>query len=241
MNINSEERKDLLKEFLEKYDPSHSLSFNGVKFRPGAKRTTGFGIDTTTTQYTPLRIHLAIDSARSNSTGYKIFAPFDIERTEYYFDYGSFGTLLFLYTKYGFHIRIAHIEKTSFGFESWKRIESEKGYAAGEFIAECGNEGLSFGRHAHVEIVSNGNEFTILDDIIKEKFQNPNMYNNYSEEQINQVIDSSGLDRIEGWKLYESEYKRRKIKILNDYIGYRVDYHTQEDRMFYNSMAVFGM
>lgn len=241
MNIESEKREGLLREFLEKYDPSHSLSFNNVKFRPGAKRTTGFGIDTTTTQYTPLRLHLAIDSARSNSTGYKIFAPFDIERTEYHMDYSSFGTLLFLYTKYGFHIRIAHIERDTFGVESWNRIENGAGYRAGDFIAECGNAGLSFGKHAHVEVVSNDNDFTILDDILKEKFQDSNMYKNYTEDQIRQRIESAGLDSKEGWELYEYEYRRRKIKIINDYIGYRVDYHTGEDRMFYNSMAVFGM
>jgi len=236
-----EERSELLHDFLNKYDPSHSLSFNSVKFRPGAKRTTGFGIDTTTPQYTPLRLHLAIDSARSNTSGYKIFAPFDISKTEYHFDYSSFGTLLFLYTDYGFHIRIAHINRDTFGVGSWSRIEKGGGYEAGEFIAECGEVGLSFGRHAHVEIVSNDNGFTILDDILKEKFEDPNLYKNYTNEQINTQIVNAGIDKKFGWDLYEKEYRRRRIKIINDYIGFRIDYHTNEDRMFYNSMAVFGI
>lgn len=241
MNIESDKRADLLKEFLEKYDPSHSLSFNNVKFRPGAKRTTGFGIDTTTTQYTPLRLHLAIDSAKSNSTGYKIFAPFDISRTEYFDDYPSFGTLLILYTDYGFQIRIAHIEEKNFDLGTIKRVRNNDSFNAGEFIADCGNAGLSFGIHAHVEVVSNENDFTILDDILLEKYSKADLYKNYTDKEIQDYIDSASLDSKKGWELYQYEYKRRKIKIINDYLGYRVDYHTQEDRMFYSSMAIFGM
>lgn len=243
MNIESGKRATLLQEFLYHYDSGHSLSFNDVKFRPGAKRTTGFGIDTTTTQYTKLRIHLAIDSARSNSTGYKIFAPFEIVKTEYLEDYLNFGTLLLLYTRYGFHIRIAHIAPEDFSSpENLEKARAGEGFKASEYIADCGEAGLSFGKHAHVEVVSNENDFTILDDILKEKYgESESLYKNYSDEEIQGYLDSASLDSKEGWDLYEKEYSKRRMKILNDYIGYRRDYYTGEDRMFYNSMAIFGM
>lgn len=241
MDDNKENRKAKLKEFLCTYDTGHNLSFNNVKFRPGAKRTTGFGIDITTTQYTPLRLHLAIDSARSNSTGYKIFAPFEIEKTEYMEDYGSFGTLLFLHTSYDFHIRIAHMAPKDFTEKNLERVRSGDSFKAGEFIGECGNAGLSFGRHAHVEVVSDRNEFTILDDILEEKFRDKNLYKSYTDSQVQDYIDSSSVDNEEGWELYEKEKDKRGVNIVNQYLCYRWDYHYQAMRTFYNSMALFGM
>jgi len=241
MNTNPETRKELLKKFLCTYDTGHNLSFNNVKFRPAAKRTTGFGIDTTTTQYTPLRIHVAIDSARSNSTGYKIFAPFEIDRTEYLEDYSSFGTLLFLHTPYDFHIRIAHMETKNFSEENLERVRSGDSFKAKELIGECGEAGLSFGRHAHVEIVSDKNDFTILDDILAEKFDDIDPYDSYSEEQIQTFIDNTSVESEKGWELYNKESERRGVKILNQYLSYRWDYHYQEMRTFYSSMALFGM
>ena len=241
MDHQKEERKELLHDFLNKYDPAHNLSFNGVKFRPGAKRTVGFGIDTVTTQYTKLRIHLAIDSGRSNSTGLKLFCPFDVDRTEFLEDYLTFGTMLFLYTNYGFHVRIAHIELDGFAPGMLDRVRKGKSIKAGELIGDVGNAGLSFGAHAHTEIVSNENEFTILDDILEEKYDRTIVHKNYTEDQVNSYLDGASIPREEGWKMYEEEYTRRRLKIVNDYIGYRTDYFTGKERMFYSSMAVFGM
>lgn len=236
------DRINLLKSFLEKYDIAQNLNFNNIKFRPKAKRTTGFGIDITTPEYTPLRVHLAVDSSISSSTGYNIFAPFDFSSSEYKENYLTFGTLLILYTNFGFQLRIAHIAPNNFSSkEMLERVRNKKAISANELIADCGSAGLSFGRHAHVELVSNENSFCILDDILEKKFSKGHLYHSYTDQSVQRYCDIAGLSFEEGISLYKKEYKKRSIQIVNDKLAYRVDYLTRKNRMFYNSMAVFGM
>ena len=229
-----------LEELLEIYDPSRDLSFNNVKFRPGAKRTTPFGIDITTPQYTPLRIHDSIDSAWSTTTGYDIYNPFTCIGTEFLDDYISFGSMLILHTSYGFSIRIAHMNYEELTDKFKEALDKNKPFKAKALIGKCGNKGLSFGKHAHVTVVSDGIKETVLNDILKEKYGKS--YNkSYTTKQINVFIAEAGLSNEEGWKLYNKEVEKRNIYSINNLVLYRKDYLTGEDKYFYSSMALFGM
>lgn len=240
--MGSEYRREMLLGFLNEYDKSHNLTFNSITFRPGAKRTTPFGIDVTTPDYVPLRIHLAIDSSYSPRTDYKIFNPFQTEKTEYIDNYGSFGSLLFLYTPFDFHIRIAHMDKSDFASkELFENIISKEPLRVGVLIGNCGNKALSFGKHAHVEIVSNSEEKTILNDILEEKYGKIDSEKNYSDSEINEFSSLAGISDSQGKDLYEAEILKRKIIFVNDRMAKRIDYHTGKVRYFYSSMALFGM
>ena len=233
--------KEQLESFLKKYDPGHNLSFNAVKFRPGAARTTPFGIDITTPEYTPLRLHLAVDSGFSSLSQYEIYCPFDMKEVKFHKAYGSFGTLLVLYTHYDFEIRIAHLDPEEFSPELKSALDNKTQIKAGSLLGNCGNIGLSFGKHAHTEIVSSSLGLTILNSILEEKFNRDLVYLNYNEKEISNFIEAANIPKIKGKVFYQEEFDRRQIKFINNYQALRTDYHSKEKRIFYSSLALFGM
>jgi len=227
--------------FLNQYDPDGDLNFRNVKFRPRAARTTPFGIDITTPEYRKLRIHNAIDSSVSDTTGYKIYAPFEFIKITFLSDYPSFGSLFIGKTSYDFEVRIAHMSVDNLSADTKEALEGGMGLSAGTEIGECGNLGASYGRHAHTEIVSSNNGFTILDDILREKVSMFELYQNYTDDQIQDFANQAGITITEAQQLYLEEFRNRRIQIVNPWLCSRVDYLSQQSRFFYNSMALFGM
>lgn len=245
------ETSSLLHRFLTAYDPEENFRFREVKFRPGAVRTTKFGIDVATPSVSKLRIHPAVDSARSNKNNeeWTLYSPFRLKKAEFIDPYPNeelqdafgFGSLLFLYTPFGFHIRIAHIPKENLDETFLSMIQNEEPINAKTFLGYIGNYGKSTGRHAHVECVSNKNEFTILDELLDIKYPNGEHKKDYTEGQLKTFYNQAGLSQSEGNKLYEAERERRGVSLLNNYVCYRYDYHTKGMRTFYNTLDLFGM
>lgn len=228
-----------MKELFEKYDTDGNLTFNGVKFRPRATRTTLFGIDTTTPLVSPLRIHLGIDSGKSELTNYEIYNPFEVIKTEYINPYYSFGAILRLFTPYGFELRLMHMRPTDFVPEVFEKIKNKEGLPAGILIGNCGNYGVGTATHLHLETVSEDEFNGSLNFILLEKYKDKSN-KDYTKSEVLDYINKSGLDEAEGKRLYELEREKRKIILVNDYKAVRVDYHTQKVKTFYNSLALFG-
>lgn len=248
---NKMETSSLLHRFLAAYDPEENFSFREVKFRPGAKRTTKFGVDVDTPSVAKLRIHPAIDSAQSNRKNeeWTLYSPFRLRKAEFIDPYPNkelqdafgFGSLLFLYTPFGFHLRIAHIPKENLEDTFLEAINNEEHVNAKEFLGYIGNYGKSTGRHAHVECVSDKREPTILDELLDLKYPNGEHKEDYTKEQLQQFYKQAGLTESEGDKLYQKERERRGVSLLNPYVCFRKDYHTKEMRTFYNTLDLFGM
>ncbi len=238
-------------DFIKAYNSNPNiLNFDQVKFRPGAARTTPFGIDVTTPSVSPLRIHNAIDSAYSSRSGWEIYVPFDIKSSEYIDPYPNerlqeafgFGALLFLYTDYGFHLRLAHISRDQISSKTLRKLNSRKGFQAGEYLCEAGNYGIGTGKHLHLEVVSDDKTSEVLNNVLQMKYEDQNpLTQQYGREQMLDFYDKAGLSTEEGDEAFQKEIDKRGVSFINSFICKRWDYHTRKDVTFYSSMELFGM
>jgi len=227
----------MLREFLAKYDVFHNLEFNQIKYRPGAKNISGFGIDTSLFSKKSLRLHIGVDSTWSYQSGYNIYAPFDIIKAEFLENIDNYQSLLILHTEYGFQIRVAFIELNPQTIEA---IKNSKPIKSGSLLGTCSSKGTNLGIHAHTEIVSNESNYTILDEILKEKFDESKINYNYSEKHIISYLNLAGIDISKGLEILNQEIQSLKIELLNNNKCIKIDYLTNQERIFYNSLALFG-
>lgn len=220
----------MIKDFLSKYDSSHNLEFNQIKFRPGAKMVAGFGIDTSLFSKKRIRLHLGTDSTWSHQSGYRIYCPFDIVRTEYK---DEPTPILTLYTDYDFIINLKYINIYE-SKEVREKILKGSGFKAGDPIGSCGSIGTKNGVHLHTEIISINESSDLIDAILKEKYEESLLKYNYSEKHILSLLTSASLNNNEGIEILRSETNQNNIQFLNNYKG------IINNKTYYNSLTTFG-
>ena len=203
-----------------------------VKFFPGAKKTTSFGIDRT---FENLRIHNAIDRAG----GPMVFVPFDAEEVELitedlrYRD--SFGTITRLITLGGdFEVRIAHLELADMTTEFIDAI-GQNYIPAGTPIGPAGNAGRSTNPHTHTEIVSLGETSKMLDGLLEDHNEMT-----VTPHVVKNIAEVFGLSPEEAIKDYADQVEGKKVKRLTNLRCERVDYLDGRPKTFYSSWAAFN-
>lgn len=209
-----------------------------VKFRPGDKRTTLFGIDKT---YDRLRWHNAIDIAGPN---YETYVPFDCEEVGIIRNAGVFGTIITLKIRDAdFDIRIMHFREEDIDQNFYQYFTNFEPVEAGAFIGEQkGSSGKGTGTHIHVEYVSREYRSAILDEILKD--QDREAY--YSPElniedwvEYAAKIDYNLDDAMDD---YLAERSKRHIRYMGRAFCTRGDYLARyaKDRTWYNSYILFN-
>lgn len=194
-----------------------------VWYRRGAPFTTDFGIDTTT--YKQLRIHPATDRGE----GF-IWCPFDMRKSIFHQDMGSFGSVLRLFPDDAdFEIRIAHLEIVNITPDVWEILKSGGSIKSKELIGYTGKAGKATGRHTHTEIVSLYEESYIIEFILR------NLYDGAIDRK-----EEGGNLNTKHFDEFKKQYKDLNIFQLNKFLCRRVDYLTQKPCTFYNSKLVFN-
>lgn len=217
-----------------------------MKFRPGAKRTTGFGLDNT---FGRLRIHNAIDIA-STKPAY-IWAPFFFSHSEYYNEaetktmgLGVFGTIAILKVKDAdFSMRIMHVATEDWDAEAMEYFIARGTIFPGEILATHEHiVGKSTGPHIHVEYVSEGKESALLNTLLYEQYNTIPFTEKYSAKYAKQWAGKQGLDEGEAEQDFYKQIDNKKIIRINDYLCQRYDYFTgyTEEKTFYNSYLLFN-
>lgn len=219
------------------YDINGNYKFDGIKFRPGASRTVGFGVDVITPIFT-LRTHNAVDSGRSQTTGLDIYAPIGLTKGQWFSEYGSFGTLLIAQTDYDFEFRFAHMSEKD--VKILDKIKNSKYVFAGELVGICGNEGVGTGAHLHFEVVSEKGISEVLEKLLTEKF-GESAHIPYSKEEVEGFFKMRNLTNQQGYEIYNNEVYRRGITFINSHKIIRKDYQTGRYRTFYSSLSCFDM
>jgi murein DD-endopeptidase MepM/ murein hydrolase activator NlpD len=213
-----------LKEFTERYG---APEFDRVKFYPGAKKTTGFGIDDT---FGKVRIHNAIDRAGAGS----VYVPFDATEARLYKYPQSFGYLLVLPVEHAdFEVRIGHFDPEEFT-EIGELLHTGERIPAGTEIGPAGSTGKSTGRHTHTEIVSTGGSSEVLDQIVvpgeKAIF----------DRDVTAMAEERGWDVAETLSDFRTQQSAKGILHLTTARCVRMDYRTGAIRTFYSSWDLFN-
>jgi len=221
----------LVEEFLEKYEfPEFP-----VHFRMGAEHTSPFGL-----QYlngNRFRIHNATDRGYSPRAGYEVYCPFDLESTEWV-DEGyedSFGTILRGFVANAdFEIRIMHMSWDELTPLTKMRLEQGEAIRAGDFLGLAGEEGLSYGRHTHFEMLAlEDGRSRIWEKVLRDLY-GTEFLQDMTEAEVRTWMISEGVD-LEEMENYFNLRKWRGIEILNNHLCRRRDYHINRFTTFYNS------
>lgn len=171
----------LLQDFLRVYDSGHDLSFDGIKFRPGAPVSlspdgtpAGFGLCEGFRQLEGgltwgfVRFHMGCDRA---GTPPPVYAPFTADRVRAHDDGGLvYGWLVrLLHEGWGFETRIAHMDhRTDASPALLDAVARGGSLASGVLLGDAGRYGLGSGdhpEHTHAEIVSIDRTCALLDEL----------------------------------------------------------------------------
>jgi murein DD-endopeptidase MepM/ murein hydrolase activator NlpD len=218
-----------IQDFLKQYG---GLSFDNVKFRPGAPFRTDFGCDNTFNQF---RLHNAIDRGAGqpaeNAKLSPICAPFDCV-VDYIPVYGGgFGSLLRMVVEdYGFEFRIMHMDGC---------LVKNGPCKAGTLVGYAGTNGIGTGRHTHQEVVSLLRSAPVLDELIQLKVGNK-FDQQLTVEDVKKYFTAHNL-KGDPKSAFEAELAKRRV--LRWYTaGYclRNDYHDGKIKTFYDSKLLFG-
>lgn len=223
------EKSQDLDNFLRKYG---GLDFDNVKFRPGAKFTTGFGLDSVFSQF---RVHPAID--RGSAGDSPIYAPFDLTHIELNDKaMNIWGYQLRLHTLHGFEVRVAHVEHLPRALK--RAIKNNEPVEAGTYLCNASDVGKSTGVHTHTEVVSYGSVNPLLEELLEIKTSTS--FIRYYLDDIKLFLKkiNSTEDPV---KAMDAQYNAKKITFLSDHLCRRRDYITGKSCTFYDSQALFGM
>jgi hypothetical protein len=239
------------------YKEMGGLECKNIHFRPGAKVTSNFGLDSD--RYKIINgkmvwgypgLHLAID--RAGGTSYKgqkdgIFCPLNFEHSAFFDWKGKdWGSDVLLYHKSGFRLRICHM----FPEEIAIMDRLTKGFPMYQdtYIGPAGTYGMSTGRHTHVEIEAWGSTWTKecddLETILRVKYSEEEVNSVYTDEEIHDIYKSA--EQTKDWKEkdmmkdYEKIIKSKNISFLNKYKARHIDNKNRESTL-YNSMLLFNM
>lgn len=167
-----------LKKFLDRYDPGKDYTFEEIQFRSGAEVTLDWGIYlkesnsiVSTFAQTGLffddrvvYFHPAVD--RGDPLRQVIFNPFE-GRGRLYENVSGYGDVLIIVPTDGdFIARIAHIALTA---DIRAMISEQRTLPAKCMLGHITNEGQSFGKHSHLEIVSVDEKSEICEYVIKKR------------------------------------------------------------------------
>jgi hypothetical protein len=221
----------MIDEFLKRYKYPEFP----VQFRVGAEHTSPFGLQYLNNER--FRIHNATDRGYSPTNGYEVYCPFDLEATEWisegYED--SFGTILRGFVANAdFEIRIMHMSWDELTPLSKMRIQQGEALREGDLIGYAGEEGLSFGRHTHFEILALENGRSRIWEKVLRDLYGSEFLQDMTEAEVRTWFITQGLDP-ETLKEYFNIRKWREIEVLNNHLCRRKDYHTNRFTTFYNS------
>lgn len=226
-----------MEEYITKFMEKYGYPEWPVKFRPGDKRTTLFGIDKT---YDRLRWHMAVDIAGPR---FMTYVPFDTRNVTFIEAGGGFGTLLFMPVEDAdFEVRIAHFRKDDLDPFFEAHLDRYTKVPAGSVIGQqYGFEGLGTGTHIHVEYVSTGKRSEVLDRIMEQTC--PELINeSITVKEWKEYADMIGYPEEKAAEDFEYEVNRRKLQSLNPVYSARLDYMTGNtvEKTWYNSYILFN-
>lgn len=222
----------------EKFKQKYGFPEWPIRFRDGATHTSPFGLQVLP-QENRFRIHTATDRGWSRREGYRIWSPFDVDEVEFITSgyEKSFGTILRLFVKDAdFEMRVMHISPKDLDGNFLKDVEHGKVIQSGTFIGYAGEEGLSHGKHTHTELVSLGEKSQILDDLAYEVGNGYKVYEDFSRGYVEDWCRDNNATMSD----YNQQRKVKGVRILNNYLCRRKDYHTRAWRTFYDSKKLFN-
>lgn len=201
------------------------LLFPDISFRrdTGAKFSTPFGIDTSTPEVCPIRIHLGTDR-RSGQYG-QVYAPF--EGTFHIEESSDYGTLFRLQVANEFEVRVGHMKLQNIAV----RNRTDARIKAGELIGLAGSEGKSAGVHTHTEVVSLLGESVLCETILKAKGLERDFYT------------PDELKALAGplWPQLKDDMTRKGVLAVSPYKIQKLDRWTGMVQIYYDSRALFGI
>jgi hypothetical protein len=222
-----------LKSFLEKYDPSSNLEFNGIKFRPGAKLHSLFGL--TVGKEVPVQINTGVSTAWSSQVGWDAFSPFDFEKVSFL----PVEESLILSEPHGFNMRLSPVTWEDLSDQTKESIKSNKPILKDSLICTCKNADLN-NKYITMELISLSEAPTILDILLEEKYGYAPIDQLSTEEIMNffmveGVLPSAGFDILQDIRTYEN------IFLLNSYKIIKRCHIDGRPRRFYNPFLLFKL
>ena len=221
----------------EKFKQKYGFPEWPIRFRDGAPHTSPFGLQVLP-QENRFRIHTATDRGWSKREGYRIWCPFEVDEVEFITSgyEESFGTILRLFVKDAdFEMRVMHISPKDLDSDFLKDVDNKSCIHSGAFIGYAGEEGVSFGKHTHTELVSLGEKSQILDDLAYDVGNGYKVYEDFPRGYVEDFCRDAGV----GMGEYDKQRQRRGIRVLNNYLCRRKDYHTPAWRTFYDTDKLF--
>ena len=218
--------------FAEKYGYPEWM----IRFRPKAPRTSFFGWRVLGDD---LSWHNGVDSGESENTGFDVYVPFTVAKMEYIKDVpAAYGSLLIMkFVETDFEFRIAHMAEHDLSPETRMATQFYRPMATGQLLGICGDLGTSFGRHAHVEMVSCGAYSEMAEQFLLLRFGNEiyeHGHPGYDEEFHKE-------HEVKNFNLRAAEIKQeRGMMFYNRFMCRRCDYLDNKFKTWYSTYLTFN-